>query len=229
MATPPDADVDEPEEAIAWFRKRVPITKEDWFELTQLLQERSFTLAGIAQLDFIAEIQEAIERSLRKGESLEQFKRKVTAKLTREWGTANEPHEGIPTRIETIFRNASQRAYQAGRREQLQEGDTLQDRPYLKFEPILDTRTTVDICRPLSGVVLPADHPFWRSHWPPLHHRCRSAVRSLTEKQAKRAGISTKAPTTKPDEGFGSVDPLDWKPDLKGYPKDLVNVYKRGR
>lgn len=219
---PKRADPSTPKEALAWFKKRVPITKVEWFKLTQRAQEKTFTIAGIAQLDLIAKTQRALLKAIKDGETLRDFKKRVGKQLEDEWGEKRAWH------LELIFRNALQRAYQAGRREALMKPGTLAIRPYLKAEPILDARTS-EYCRPLFGVVLPADHPFWNTHWPPLHHGCRTSIRSLTAAQAKMEGISKRAPRVKPDEGFGGVDPLEWKPDLSAYPPVLVKTFRKRR
>jgi hypothetical protein len=76
--------------------------------------------------------------------------------------------------------------------------------------------------------VLRADDPFWDSHQPPLHHRCRSAVIALTADQAETAGIASEAPDAEPAEGFGGrPDLAAWQPDLTRYPAPLVAAWRR--
>ncbi|MFH7767724.1 phage minor head protein, partial [Acinetobacter sp. BSP-28] len=56
----------------------------------------------------------------------------------------------------------------------------------------------------LNRIVLPIDHPFWLTHYPPLGFRCRCAVIALTEKQALKYGIT-------PDDQLPEVaEALDW-------------------
>lgn len=45
----------------------------------------------------------------------------------------------------------------------------------LRYSATLDNRTT-SICRAYDGVKLPVDHPWWQTHWPMCHFRCRSVV-----------------------------------------------------
>ncbi|KJV38710.1 phage head protein, partial [Acinetobacter indicus] len=53
-------------------------------------------------------------------------------------------------------------------------------------------------------IVLPIDHPFWLTHYPPLGYRCRCTVIALTEKEALKYGIT-------PDDQLPSVaEALDW-------------------
>jgi SPP1 gp7 family putative phage head morphogenesis protein len=51
--------------------------------------------------------------------------------------------------------------------------------PYLQFDAVID-KTTTDICRPLNGTVLPINHPFWNTYYPPNHFNCRSTVRQVS-------------------------------------------------
>jgi hypothetical protein len=56
-----------------------------------------------------------------------------------------------------------------------------------------------------SGTILPVDHPFWKTHFPPNGWGCKCAVRAVTAREAeglaRREGYSTEAPPT-PTEPF---------------------------
>lgn len=219
------ADPNAPTEAVDWFRARVPMKKKDWLALDERAQRKAFTIARVANLRIVADVMEDLAKSLEKGEGFETFKKKVSEKLTKAWG------EERPWHIETIFRNASQRAYTAGRKAQMTDPAVLKLRPYWCLEPLLDARTTV-ICQALRPrVVLPAEHPFFRTRVPPLHHNCRTVLYSLNSRRAKQMGVTRPKRLTseKPAEGFGGADPLEWQPDLSSIPKALVKVYSRGK
>ena len=51
---------------------------------------------------------------------------------------------------------------------------------YLEFVGIDDGNQS-DICYALThpAIILPTTHPFWKTHWPPLHFKCRSTVRGI--------------------------------------------------
>lgn len=49
----------------------------------------------------------------------------------------------------------------------------------LEFDAVMDGRTT-EICKPLNGVLLPVNDPFWDMYYPPNHWGCRSTVRQRT-------------------------------------------------
>lgn len=212
-------------EALAWFRARVPITQGRWRRLSREARRRAFRVAGVTRLDVVTSVWRAIERALADGWSLEQFQEAVSEDLLREWaGTTLNP----ATRLETIFRANTQAAYAAGRYAQMTDPDVLAARPYWMYDALLDSRTT-ELCRSLHGTILPADHPWWRSRYPPNHFGCRGGVRSLTRAGVeRRGGVSPDPPALEADAGFDTLPNLtDWHPALSKYPSEVVSAYQR--
>lgn len=216
----PAPKLSEHKEAVKWFKSRVPIRKSDWLELGRKARERSFTVAHVGNLSTIDHVLKSITKAIENGETLEQFRKRVGKRLEAAWGEERDWH------TEVIFRNNVQAAYAHGREAVLRDPDVLAVRPFWMFMAILDDRTT-EICRPANGTVLPAEHPWWRTHTPPLHHQCRSLKRSLTPAAAESRGITKKVPKGKAQEGFGGADPLDWQPDLSSFSPKLVKELRR--
>ena len=185
------------DEAVAWFRKRVKMTRAQRDALEEKAKRQAFFVSGVAQLDIVTDAWKALDKALKDGTPLEDFKKAIGPKLEAAWGgsVADPGH-----RLETIFRNNVQAAYSAGRYEQATNESVLEDRPVWMFDAILDGRETT-VCRECDGTKLPADHEWWKTRVPPLHHRCRSTIITLTEEEA---GELTKKPTTaKAQDGFG--------------------------
>lgn len=170
-ATPTD-----PEQAIAWFRARLPLPDPAYRALSEEARRRAFFVAGLAQLDMVQEALDALDAALAKGETFEQFKDRLSERIQRAWGGASAH------RLRTIFDTNLQSAYGAGRWKAADE--LRQERPYWGLSVVLDGRTS-RICLNLAGVVLPADHPFWNTHIPPLHFRCRTALVTYSAAQAE--------------------------------------------
>lgn len=219
---PREATPDAFAEAIAWHRQKLALRKEDWEELSTRARKRAFTAAGVARLSVLDDVMKAIDSALTKGETLEDFKRRVTSKLEGEWGGE------IPGRIENIFRTNVQHAYSHGRFNQLEDPDLIAARPFRKFVATLDLRTS-EVCKACANVVLPADHPWWQSHLPPLHFQCRSTWVSLRTSQAEKSGVTMRLPTVQVQEGFGSTSAAEWEPDIAAKDRALVETYRRGR
>lgn len=101
---------------------------------------------------------------------------------------------------ETVYRTNTISAFNAGRAKAIEEMKP----EYLEFVGIEDSRQS-SICASCSQVVLPKDHPFWNSHYPPLHFNCRSTIRPVFKEEIEE-GITTPskgAPTVYTEKGFG--------------------------
>ncbi len=217
-------DLDSPREAVAWFRARAPISRDAWDALDERARRRAFTLAGAAGLDIVTEAWRAVDRAVATGSNFTDFKREVRAQLARSWANTDG-------RLNVVFRNGVQSAYAAGRYAQATEPDVLAERPFWRFEAILDSRTT-PICQPLDGTIRPASDPWWHTHYPPLHHQCRSGVTTLTRERAARDGGTSDLPTDgdAPQRGWGLAPGAgEWEPDLAGYPAELRAAYTAWR
>lgn len=222
MAWGVTADPAKFEEALEWFLRRYPITDEELELLESVARTRAFRVAGVQQLDVVADVWDVLRRAIEQGKGLGWFKSKVREKLENEWGRKDG------ARIETVYRTNVQTAYNRGRWRQMQHPAVKRLRPYLMYDAVLDSRTS-ELCRTLDGTVLEAEDPFWETHHPPLHHRCRSGLRTLTRRQAERKGI-TEDTSELPDaaDEFGSNPELDeWEPDPDKYPPELWRTYER--
>lgn len=209
------------DEAVYWFRKRVPMTDAEYEKLDADAREKAFTVARVAQLDVVAQTWDALDRAISEGTSYEDFRKEMEPALTAAWGGER------PWHLETIFRTNTQLAYGAGRWTELTQPAIMKARPFWKLSVIMDGRTS-DICAALANTVLPADDAFWQTHNPPLHHNCRTGIIALTEQQG--AGQETdKTPSTDSADGFGlAPSEQEYAPDLKEYPSPLVAIYKAG-
>jgi SPP1 gp7 family putative phage head morphogenesis protein len=191
-------------DAQEWFQKRRPVIRNGATQTVRDAQARAFRVAGITSVNLVTEVHQAIDDAIANGTTLDEFKKRVGAKLAEEWGAPNA------RRVETIFRTNVQSAYNAGRYAEMTRPAVLAVRPFWKYVAILDGRTTTT-CAPLNGVIAKHDDAFWESHFPPLHFNCRSTVVSLSRGETERAGGAKKPPEAKPPgEGFGT------RPDLAG-------------
>lgn len=211
-------------EALEYLRGQGVVSDEEYDLLSERERKRAFKVAGVAQMDIVHDVLFALEHAIEEGDDLDDFKAAVAEALEAEWlGTDVDPGR----RLETIFRTNLQHAYAAGRFEQATDPDVLEARPYWRFDAIVDGRETV-VCGDADGTILPADHVWWRTHHPPLHFDCRSAITTLTPEEAEAEGITTDPTDKPPSKGFGSLptEENEWQPDLDEYPEDVVNLYE---
>jgi hypothetical protein len=50
--------------------------------------------------------------------------------------------------------------------------------PYLEYKAVIDSKTS-EICKPLDGVILKVDDPFWSKYSPLNHFNCRCTIKKL--------------------------------------------------
>jgi len=161
------------DDAIAFLKARVPVTKAEWSALEERMRFRAFTVAALATPDTIERIRKRAITALERGETLSEFWE--SSQLTSAAGLGSSPWYW-----ETVFRTNAQTAYNAGRAAEF----TRNQPSYLEFIGIEDSRQTT-ICAERSGIILPSTHPFWKTNWPPLHFICRSTVRALYPEEVK--------------------------------------------
>lgn len=216
------------EEALAYWRRKVPVTKQDFDALTQEMQALAFTASGVHRLEDLQAVSDAIGRAIANGTTLDQFRSEVGDLLK------NRRHH-----IETVFRTNTQTAYNVGRYKRQME--TAGDLPYWRYSAVNDSRTR-PTHRAMHGRVWPASHPVWDTWYPPNGYRCRCSVIAMTARQVERMGLKVETidPTHEliepiapngermpgrpliPDQGFGYNPAKEvWKPDLSGIRADL--------
>jgi SPP1 gp7 family putative phage head morphogenesis protein len=203
-------------EAVDWFLARSVITKTEALRLDADARTRAFWIGGGLQLAQVQSVFDEISKALESGEDFKTWRKRVRNTLR------NDEH------ALTVFRNATQRAYSTGRWRQMHEPDVLAARPYFMHDSVLDSRTT-ETCKKLDGIVLPAEHEHWKTHWPPGHHRCRRGVRSLRKADAEKRGITNVPPLLNDAPGFGLAPDAQgvWKPDPKKHDPALIRELDR--
>lgn len=167
-----------PEDALAFWRDKKPVTSAEFAKLEEAAQARAFTVAGLAQQDLLADLHASLLEAMKSGQTFAWWKKRIPQIL--------DETGWMGARVETIFRTNVQTAYAAGRYRQMQE--VSKARPYWQYIAVMDDRTRPGHAA-LNGLVFPADHPFWATNYPPNGFRCRCTVRSLSARQVKKRGL----------------------------------------
>ncbi len=170
---------------------------------------RAFTVAKAMKVDVLSDIHTAVTDAIKNGTTLEQFQKDLKPTLVKQgwWGKQEmiDPltgekklvQLGSPRRLRTIYNTNLRASYAAGKwarvkdtaaRVAEQNGGTV----YIRYIAI-DDKDTRPAHRNWSGTILPHDHPFWRTHYPPNGWGCRCTVQILTERQLKRLGYKVSA------------------------------------
>jgi SPP1 gp7 family putative phage head morphogenesis protein len=204
--------------AIDAFRKRVPITKDEWRKLDAFERENAFTVAKVTNGRVLQDVRDAVDKAIEQGTDFKQFREDVEVELIEQWGGE------IPGRLETVFRANALTAYSEGRHAIYSSPTVKQARPYLRFDAIEDDREC-EICEPFNGVVRPQDD--WSSATVPLHFQCRCALTPLSADEADEEGIADGLPDVDIDPDFGrapSKAGTDWDFDLSSMDPELRGV-----
>lgn len=194
-----------PKEAVEWFRKKGYAIGFSWRDVWKEEHAVAFTVAKAMRIDILEDIRAATDKAISKGIAFGEFKKQLAPVLQAKgwWGRKDivDPQDGKTKpatlgsnrRLRTIYDTNMRMAHSAGRWERIER---LKDRrPYLRYIAIQDERTR-QTHRTWHDTVLPADHAFWDTHYPPNGWRCRCTVQQLSDADLKRFGhkLSKRAP-----------------------------------
>lgn len=202
----------EPQDAIAAFeRRRLLEPSFRWQDVWQDEHARSFAVAGVMRMDVLQALQDEVELSVREGRSLEDFRSRARSRLVEKgfWGDVEitDPDSGeIRTtrfndaRLRTIFDVNMRQSYAAGRWQRIERSK--RRFPFVVYRTMRDERVRASHAA-WDNVVLPVDHPWWNTHYPPCGWRCRCTAFAVSERDLERrraAGekFKTEAPPLQP-------------------------------
>ncbi|WP_075167016.1 phage head morphogenesis protein [Acinetobacter indicus] len=178
-------------EALRYAHNKKIVLPDDFYSMDLKTRQMATTVSFLSSLEQIETVIKAVNKSIADGGTFKDFQ-----KLIEESEIILPKHY-----LDNVFRTNIQSAYGHGRWQQQQRNKA--KRPYLMYSAINDSRVRPSHLA-LDRIVLPIDHPFWLSHYPPLGYRCRCTVIALTEKQALKYGIT-------PDDQLPDVaEALDW-------------------
>lgn len=194
-----------PAEAIAYFKAKGLKVTFDWRDLIGAEHASAFTVAKMADLDLLADVQASLDDAIAQGLSYQTWADTITPLLQQKgwWGrqAVTDPltgetivaQLGSPGRLKTIFRTNVQSAYAAGQWEQIQEQKDVAE--YLMYDAVDDHRTRPQHAA-WDGTVLPVEHDWWTTHYPPNGWNCRCGVIQLAAEDLDDLGLtpSAKAP-----------------------------------
>lgn len=196
-----------PAQAIAYFKAKGLKVTFDWRDMIGAEHASAFTVAKMADLDLLADVQASLDDAIAQGLSFQSWADTITPLLQQKgwWGrqAVTDPltgetivaQLGSPGRLKTIFRTNVQGAYAAGQWEQIQEQKDVAE--YLMYDAVDDHRTRPQHAA-WDGTVLPVDHDWWNTHYPPNGWNCRCGVIQLSAEDLEDLGltVTAKAPAS---------------------------------
>jgi uncharacterized protein with gpF-like domain len=168
-------------EQVAAFRARLGnlVPTAAWDDLWQEAHDRAFMVAGATKADLLADLAQAVDRAISDGVGIEAFRqdfRKIVEKHGWHGWTGEGTKAGEAWRTRVIYRTNARTSYAAGRFAQLTEGG-FKYWVYLHGGSLEPRELHLHV---FDGLVLPPDHPFWLTHYPPMV-RSRTFYRSWRE------------------------------------------------
>lgn len=183
------------DQAIKFFKQKLSITSETWTDLWQGEHSRQFTVAGVMRDDMLEDFRTAIEKAITDGTTHADFLKEFD-RIVETYGWDYNGARGWRSRV--IYETNIRTAYNAGRWQQLTDPDLLSVNPYLEYRHGDSKRP-----RPLhvswSGTVLPANDPWWNTHYTPNGWGCKCKVLSAGPRDLKKMGKT--GPDKAPDNG----------------------------
>jgi SPP1 gp7 family putative phage head morphogenesis protein len=178
-------------EALQYAHSKKVVLPDEFYSMDLKTRQMATTVSFLSSLEQAESVIKSLNKTLASGGTFNDFQKLVA-----------ESEIVLPKHyLDNVFRTNIQSAYGHGRWQQQQRNKD--KRQYLMYSAINDSRV-----RPahlaLNRIVLPIDHPFWLTHYPPVGYRCRCTCIALTEAQALKYGIT-------PDDKLPEVaEALDW-------------------
>jgi SPP1 gp7 family putative phage head morphogenesis protein len=197
-----------PAEAVEHFRAKGFRIGFAWQDVWQDEHAHAFTVAKAMEEDLLADIRDAVDRAMAEGVPYRDFAAELEPTLRERGWWGRQPvldpetgrivraQLGSPRRLRIIFDTNLRTSYAAGRWERIER--VAASRPFLRYVAVLDSRTRREH-RAWHGTILPVDHDFWKTHYPPNGWRCRCIVQQLSEADLRRRGL---APSADPAVGM---------------------------
>lgn len=192
-----------PVEALAFLRSKSIKPGFDYRDVWREEHATAFTVAKAMQIDVLESIHDALGQALAEGRTFEQFKKDLTPTLQDLgwWGRSDQRDPitgevrdvqlGSPRRLKTIYNTNMRAARSAGQWQRIER--TKASRPFLLYQNGPSREHRPEHVQ-WNGIILPVDHPFWRTHMPQNGWGCKCHMRSLSAQEAELLGGVSDAP-----------------------------------
>jgi hypothetical protein len=195
------------DQQLEFFRNKLNLPTSRWDDVQQSAHDRAFVVAGAADADLLQDLRTAVENSIASGAGIEAFRKDFNALVLKNgwtgW-TGEGSAAGQAWRTRVIYTTNMATSYAAGRWAQLKSPALLKVRPYWKYvhaDGVLHPRPLHEAW---NGLVLPHDHPFWATHFPPNGWGCHCSVVAVDEAEYRKAQAEGRA---EPPPGWDTIDP----------------------
>jgi SPP1 gp7 family putative phage head morphogenesis protein len=177
------------DEAIAYFKQKLPLPSTSWDTFADAAQDYAFTLATVTEAELLNDVYNLVLSGLENGDSYGEFKKGFDSAIDKAgWNPANRPW-----RTNLIFNQSLRQAYQSGRYKQMTDPEVLKLRAFWQYVH-RDSRVPRPHHLALDGKIFRADDSFWQTSFPPNGFGCRCGVVSLSQRDLERSGLTVDEP-----------------------------------
>lgn len=180
-------------EAVDHFRQKVNLPTQRWTDVMEGAHARAFVVAGAAKEDLLKDFRGVIDKAISKGTTIEEFRRDFD-QIVQAHGWNYKGGRGWRTRV--IYSTNITTAYAAGRYQQMTDPDVLRLQPYWEYRHSENVKEPREEHLAWDGLVLKADDPWWKTHYPPNGWGCHCYVEPVTRRELQAKG--KKAPDQAP-------------------------------
>lgn len=193
-------------EQLEFFRAKLNLPTERWDDIKRAAHDRAFIVAGAAKADLLNDLRGAMQKRIEDGKGLNAFRQDFAEIVKRNgwtgWtGEGTKAGEAWRTRI--IYSTNMSTSYAAGRWQQLNHPDLLKVRPYWRYHHADGVMHPRPHHLAWNGIVLPHDHPFWKTHFAPNGWMCHCYISAASQEEYAQAQADGKG---HPPDGWGTLD-----------------------
>lgn len=195
------------QEQADFFRNKLNLPTERWDDIARAAHDRAFIVAGVTKADLLADLHDAVQASIDEGKSIAWFREQFDAIVQKHgWTdfTGSGSAGGVAWRTRIIYATNMSTSYAAGRWAQLNDPGLITLRPYLKYHHADGVMHPRPLHVAWNGLVLPRDHPFWQTHYPPNGWMCHCYASASSQKDYDAAIAKGQAA---PPDGWDEVSP----------------------
>ncbi|HBS41164.1 MAG TPA: hypothetical protein DEA26_00685 [Oceanospirillales bacterium] len=181
------------------IRLRNLVPTERWSDMQRAGHDRSFVVAGAMKADLLNDLAGAVMTAIETGGSIDEFRRDFD-QIVEKHGWAYTGEKNWRTR--TIYATNMKSTYHAGRLAQLNDPELLKVAPLRMYRHGGSAEPRLEHLK-WDKLTLPADHPWWQTHYTPNGWGCSCYVIAVSEATAKRMGGRFEDPVPDAD---GDID-----------------------
>jgi hypothetical protein len=202
-----------PAEVLRYFDSKGVKPTFDWRDFSAEEHAHAFTVAKSAGYNIAEDIKEGLSKTLHNRWDEDVFIREIEPILrAKGWwgkkvdtdpltGEEKEVQLGSVRRLKTIYWANVNTAYAAGEWERIQR--TKRVLPFLEYLISTAVHKRMEHLA-WVGTILPVDHEWWDTHYPPSAWMCQCRVRQISDAEAERRGYDADNPDE--PESFGVQD-----------------------